>query len=118
MTLHAAIELSPPQVADLLGQLAVVDSKEDADDVLRRLVDQAATRALAELRQQARSTAPSGGDTDLATMAARAATLQLALQELRSVELGPEYEERLAGSEERLLALLLGSPSMSPGSDG
>ncbi len=34
MTLHGAIESAPPEVADLLGQLAVVDSKEDADDVV------------------------------------------------------------------------------------
>ena len=112
MTLHGAIESAPPAVADLLGQLAVVDSKEEADDVLRRLVEQAAARALAELRREARSSAPSSSHAELAK---RTATVQLQLQALRSVELGPDYEARLAEAERVLLALLLGGPSMAPG---
>ncbi len=112
MTLHDAIESAPPDVADLLGQLAVVDSQEDADDVLRRLVEQAATRALEELRREARSSSPSSSHAELAR---RTATVQLGLQALRSVEPGPDYKARLAGAERQLLALLLGSPSMAPG---
>jgi hypothetical protein len=107
MTLHGAIESAPPEVADLLGQLAVVDSKEEADDVLRRLVEQAAARALAELRREARSSAPSSSHAELAK---RTATVQLQLQALRSVEPGPDYEARLAEAERLLLALLLGKP--------
>ena len=118
MTLHAAIEGAPPEVADLLGQLAVVDSREDADDVLRRLVDRAATSALADLTREARSGAPAGGDADLSAISARTSLLRFTLEELRSVEPGPDYEERLSGVEQRLLALLLGSPSMSPGPNG
>jgi DNA primase len=112
MTLHSAIESAPPEVADLLGQLAVVDSKEDAADVIRRLVEQAATRALEGLRREARSSAPSSSHAELAR---RTAQLQLALQALRSVEPGPDYEGRLATAERQLLASLLGSPSMVPG---
>jgi DNA primase len=112
MTLHGAIEAAPPDVADLLGQLAVVDSQEDADDVLRRLVEQAAARALEELRREARSSAPSSSHAELAK---RTAMVQLQLQALRSVEPGPDYDARLAEAERLLLALLLGSPSMAPG---
>jgi DNA primase len=111
MTLHGAIESAPPEVADLLGQLAVVDSIEDADDVLRRLVEQAAARALAELRREARSSAPTSSHVELAR---RTALVQLGLQALRSVEQGPDYEARLAAAERHLSDLLLGSPSMTP----
>lgn len=112
MTFHAALDAAAPQVADLLGQLAVADSKEDLDDVLRRLVDRAATGALAELRREARSAGQLAGGVvpasgSLAELAARASTLQLALQALRSVEPGPGYEGRLAGAERQLLGLLL-----------
>ncbi len=54
MTLHGAIESAAPEVADLLSQLGVEDSQEDPDDVLRRLVEQATVRELAELRREAR----------------------------------------------------------------
>ena len=111
MTFHGAMESAPPEVADLLGQLAVVDSKEDADDVLRRLVEQAAARALEELRREARSSTPSSSHAELAQ---RAAALQLGLQALRSVEPGPDYEARLAVAEQQLSDFLHGSPSMAP----
>ncbi len=110
MTFHGALESAPPEVADLLGQLAVVDSKEDADDVLRRLVEQAAARALEELRREARSSTPSSSHAELAK---RAAALQLGLQALRSVEPGPDYEARLAAAEQQLSDFLHGSPSMA-----
>ncbi len=111
MTLHGAIESAPPEVADLLGQLAVVDSVEDADDVLRRLVEQAAARALAELRREARSSTPTSSHVELAR---RTALVQLGLQALRSVEQGPDYEARLAAAERQLSELLLESPNMRP----
>jgi hypothetical protein len=111
MTLHGAIESAPPEVADLLSQLAVVDSREDADDVVRRLVEQAAARALAELRREARSSAPTSSHVELAR---RSAVLQLALQALRTVEPGPDYGARLAAAERQLSDLLLGSSNMTP----
>ena len=111
MTLHGAIGSASPEVADLLGQLAVVDSKEDADDVVRRLVEQAAARALAELRREARSSSPTSSHAELAK---RTALFQLGLQALRSVEPGRDYEARLETAERQLVDLLLGSPSMTP----
>jgi DNA primase len=111
MTLHGAIESASPEVADLLSQLAVVDSKEDADDVVRRLVEQAAARALAELRREARSSTPTSSHAELAK---RTALFQLGLQALRSVEPGPDYEARLEAAEGQLSDLLLASPNMTP----
>jgi DNA primase len=110
MTLADAIEAAAPDVADLLAQLAVEDTVEDPGDVMRRLVEQAATRALDELRRDARSATPSAGPNELA---GRSGRLRLALEALRSVEPGPDYEKRLDEAEGQLLALLLGSPSMS-----
>jgi DNA primase len=111
MTLPDAIEAAAPPVADLLAQLAVEDTVEDAGDVLRRLVEQAAARALEDLRRDARSASPSLGHDVLAK---RSGELRLALEALRSVEPGPDYEKRLADAERYLLALLLGSPSVLP----
>jgi DNA primase len=110
LTLHEAIESAAPEVADLLSQLAVEDTKEDADDVLGQLIAHAAARALAELRREARSTTPERSHSELA---GRSASLRHALEAMRSVEPGPDYVARLAGAERRLLALLLVSPSMS-----
>jgi DNA primase len=109
MTLPDAIEAAAPPVADLLAQLAVEDTIEDAGDVLRRLAEQAATRALEDLRRDARSTSPSLSHDELAK---RSGQLRLALEALRSVEPGADYEKRLAVAEHQLLALLLGSPSV------
>lgn len=111
MTLPDAIEAANPVVADLLAQLAVEDTVEDAGDVLRRLVERAASRALDDLRRDAQSTSPSVGHDELAK---RSAQLRLALEALRSVERGPGYEKRLADSERHLLALLLESRSVLP----
>ena len=111
MTLADAIDSASPEVADLLAQLAVEDTLEDPGDVVRRLAEQAATRALGELRRDARSAAPSADHNELAERSGR---LRLALEAVRSVEPGPDYEKRLDEAETHLLALLLGSPSMSP----
>lgn len=110
MTLADAIDAATPEVADLLAQLAVEDTVEDPGDVVRRLVEQAATRALDELRRDARSATPSAAHNELAQRSGR---LRLALEALRSVERGPDYEKRLDDAECQLLALLLGSPSMT-----
>ena len=101
MTLPAAIDAATPEVADLLGQLAVEESLEDPDDVLRRLVEQAAARALDELRRDARSAMPSVSHDELAK---RSGSLRLALEALRSVEPGLDYEKRVAEAEGHLLA--------------
>ncbi len=111
MTLTDAIEAATPQVADLLAQLAVEDTVEDPEDVLRRLVEQAASRALDELRRDARSATPSVSHDELSKRSGR---LRLALEALRSVDAGPDYEKRVDEAERQLLALLLSSPSMSP----
>jgi DNA primase len=111
MTLSDAIEAAAPLVADLLAQLAVEDTIEDAGDVLRRLAEQAATRALEEMRRDARSSSPTLSHDELAKRSGR---LRLALEALRSVEPGADYEKRLAAAEQQLLALLLGSPSVTP----
>ncbi len=111
MTLADAIEVATPEVADLLAQMAVEDTVEDAGDVLRRLLERASIRALDELRRDARSATPSAGHNELAERSRR---LRLALEAIRSVEPGPDYEKRLDEAEAQLLALLLASPSMSP----
>ncbi|HVM10144.1 MAG TPA: DNA primase [Acidimicrobiales bacterium] len=55
-TLSDAIAAAPPDAADLLQRLVVEDVLEvDADDVVRRLVHLAATRALDDLRAEART---------------------------------------------------------------
>jgi len=113
MTLPDAIEGADAPVADLLAQLAVEDTIEDIGDVLRRLAEQAATRALEDLRRDARSAAPSLSHDELAK---RSGQLRLALEALRSVEPGFDYEKRLADAERQLLALLLESPSLYPNS--
>jgi DNA primase len=115
VTLHGALEAADPQVADLLAQLAVIESAEEPDDVLRRLLDRAAATALNDLTRQARSSAVSAATgSELSALSARVSGLQLAVQAMKSVEQGPGYESRLAEAEGRLLALLLGSPSMVP----
>ena len=68
--------------------------------------------AWTELRRDARSAdARPLGHSELAERSRR---LRLALEALRSVEPGPDYEKRLDEAERQLLALLLASPSMSP----
>lgn len=109
-TLHDALENSSTQVADVLAQLAVVDSQEDPDDVFRRLVDRAATRALAHLAREAQASAQPVPYTS-----ERSARLKHGLDRLRAVEPGPDLSLRLEDVERQLVDLLLGSPSLSPG---
>jgi DNA primase len=111
MTLADAIEAATPEVADLLAQLAVEDTVEDAGDVLRRLLERASTQALDELRRDARSANPSASHHELSDRSRR---LRLALEAVRSVDPGLDYEKRLDEAEAELLALLLARPSMSP----
>ena len=87
MTLHEAIESAPPEVADLLGQLGVEDSDEDPDDVVGRLVEQAAARALAELRREARSATPALSHGELAQ---RSGSLRLRARSAALCRTGPQ----------------------------
>jgi hypothetical protein len=52
---HDAIAAADPDAADLLQRLAVEESTADPADVIARLADRAAHRALAELEADARS---------------------------------------------------------------
>lgn len=108
MTLHAAIESAPPEVADLLSRLAALDTGVDPDDVVCRLLDRAAVRALSELQRAARSSDDDVDQPARAQLAASAKALQLALQDLRSVEPGPDQGGRLLAAEAQLIALLRG----------
>jgi hypothetical protein len=99
MTLHEAIESAPGQVGGLLAQLAAVPGDKDPEDVLRRLLDRAAVRALSELQRVARADDDARANT-------RIRDLFFALQQLRSVDTGPAEAARLAEAEGQLLALL------------
>ena len=59
-TLHEAIERADPGAADLLQRLAVEDTDADPDDVVARLADRAAQRALRSLEAEARSSEDGG----------------------------------------------------------
>ena len=52
--MHEAIDRAPPAAAALLERLAVDETQADADEIVTRLVDLAACRALAELEADAR----------------------------------------------------------------
>jgi DNA primase len=53
-TLHEAIEAADPEAAELLQRLAVEETDADPDDVIVRLADEAAGRALSELQAAVR----------------------------------------------------------------
>jgi DNA primase len=57
-SLHEALQVADPQVADLLQRLAVEESDTEVDDVMFRLVGRAAARALKELQAEMRQAAP------------------------------------------------------------
>jgi DNA primase len=54
-TFGEAVAAADPQTADLLGRLAVEDTEDDPDDVMVRLVEVAARRALLELDRELRA---------------------------------------------------------------
>jgi len=105
MTLHEAMDAATTEVAGLLSELAASDVEANPDDVVRRLLDRAALRALSDLERSARAVEGSGAERE-AELASRATALRLALEELRSLEAGPGQGERLARAEEHLLRLL------------
>ena len=80
-TVHAAIAAAGPEAADLLQRLAVEEAAADPDDVVARLVDRAAHRALADLEAVARS-APE----QALAVSATVAWLQLTLADLPDAE--------------------------------
>jgi DNA primase len=57
-TLHEAIDRAEPGAAALLERLAVEDTDANADEVVTRLVELAALRALADLESEARASEP------------------------------------------------------------
>jgi DNA primase len=80
-TVHDAIAAAPPEAADLLQRLAVEEASADPDDVVSRLVDRAAHRALVELEAEARA-APE----QALAVSATVAWLQLTLADLPSAD--------------------------------
>jgi DNA primase len=77
-TLHEAIARADPDVAALLERLAVEDARADADEIVTRLVDLAACRALAELESDARTS-----DDRALEVAPITTWLRLKIEELR-----------------------------------
>ncbi|MEA2932339.1 MAG: primase, partial [Actinomycetota bacterium] len=76
-TLHDAIEGAEAPAATLLRRLAVEDDESDPDDVMARLAEEAARRAIADLDASARQSAdPMGYSDDVGW-------LKLAVEELR-----------------------------------
>ncbi|MEA2844264.1 MAG: primase [Actinomycetota bacterium] len=76
-TLHEAIAGADPATAALLQRLAVEDDESDPDDVMARLAEEAARRAIADLDASARQSAdPMGYSDDVGW-------LKLAVEELR-----------------------------------
>jgi DNA primase len=77
-TLHEAIDGADPAAAALLERLAVEEAGADADEIVTRLVDLAACRALAELESDARSS-----DDRALEVAPLTTWLRLKIEELR-----------------------------------
>lgn len=88
-TLHEAIAAADPEVAHLLQRLAVEDAEEDVDDVIARLVDRSAQRALHEIQREARA---SSAPEEFATVVA---WLKLTLEQLREPKTRQEAEAGL-----------------------
>ena len=88
-SLHEAIDAADPAAAALLQRLAVEETDADPDDVLARLADEAARRALAELAASARASAEPTGYAPLIGW------LKLTMEELREPATQAEATERL-----------------------
>jgi DNA primase len=84
-TLHEAIERAEPAAAALLERMAVEDTEADADEVVTRVVELAALRALADLESQARVS-----DARFAELAPLTRWLRLKIEELREPVTGVE----------------------------
>jgi DNA primase len=88
-SVHAAIEAADPEGATLLQRLAVEETDADAADVVVRLADEAARRALAELDLAARNADDPMGYAPLIGW------LKLTMEELREPETAVEAADRL-----------------------
>ncbi|HEX3393863.1 MAG TPA: DNA primase [Acidimicrobiales bacterium] len=90
-SIHEAIAVAEPEAATLLQRLAVeeVDTGSDPDDVLARLVDEAAQRALADLEAAAHQA------SDPAAYNPIVGWLKLAVEELRDLSTREAATERL-----------------------
>jgi len=88
-TLHQAIAGAEPDVAALLQRLAVEDDEADPDDVMARLAEEAARRAIADLDASARQSADPMGYAD------DVGWLKLAVEELRDPATAIEATGRL-----------------------
>ncbi|HWD56585.1 MAG TPA: DNA primase [Acidimicrobiales bacterium] len=77
-TLHEAIDRAEPAAAVLLERLAVEDTDANADEVVTRLVELAALRALAELESDARAS-----ESRFLELAPLTMWLRLKIEELR-----------------------------------
>jgi hypothetical protein len=90
-SIHEAIAVAEPEAATLLQRLAVeeVDTESDPDDVLARLVDEAAQRALADLEAAAHQA------SDPAAYNPIVGWLKVAVEELRDLSTREAATERL-----------------------
>ena len=88
-SVHAAIEAADPEAATLLQRLAVEETDADPADVLVRLADEAARRALTELDAEARNADEPMGYAPLIGW------LKLTVEELREPETAVEAADRL-----------------------
>jgi DNA primase len=88
-TLHEAIESADPGASALLQRLAVEDTDADPDDVVARLLDQAITRAIAELEVATRESG------DIEAPAALMSWLKLTREQLYDPGARVEASERL-----------------------
>jgi DNA primase len=77
-TLHEAIDRAEPGAAALLERLAVEDTDANADEVVTRLVELAALRALADLESEARAS-----EARFLELAPLTTWLRLKIEELR-----------------------------------
>ncbi|HLI00250.1 MAG TPA: DNA primase, partial [Acidimicrobiales bacterium] len=68
-TLRDAVDAADPQAAELLSRLAVEEADDEPDDVMVRLVEMAARRALDELGRELRSVPPAEHASYVTTMA-------------------------------------------------
>ncbi len=88
-TLHEAIAGADPATAALLQRLAVEDDESDPDDVMARLAEEAAKRAVADLEVDARQSAnPRDYADDMGW-------LKLSIEELRDPAAAVEATGRL-----------------------
>jgi DNA primase len=88
-SVHAAIEAAEPEAATLLQRLAVEETDADPTDVVVRLADEAARRALTELEADARKADDPMGYAPLIGW------LKLTMEELREPATAAEAADRL-----------------------